>query len=245
MEKFIFFKFRAINKNIIDSLVKGTIYFALPSRLNDPFDCQIDIKKSAEHAMSLLSGTKCEILKKISKIGEGYFDEIQRRMKKVGICSFSSKLEEPLLWSHYADEHRGICLTYQFPEEFLVDRSNKIVGVSQTEYGKNPLTEWFIENVPDKYGTNFEDHFTTELLKKVLIIKSESWEYEEESRIIREEKGNFLISKEFLKQVCFGLNTSESDKSLIKQLVENSGYSVSYCQIERRDDDFGIKAVEI
>lgn len=244
MDEFIYFKFRAVNKHLIDSLVKGSLYFARPSLLNDPFDCQIDIKKSAKHAISQLSGVKSEILKKILGI-EGYLNEIQRKMKKVGICSFSLKLEEPLLWSHYADEHRGICLTYQFPEEFLIDRENQVVGVSKTEYGKNPLTDWFIENIPEEYGKEFEDHFTTELLKKVLIIKSESWAYEKEARIIREVEGVFPIHKKFLTQVCFGLNTPESDKSLIRQLVDNSGYSASYCQIERKEDDFGIKAVEI
>jgi hypothetical protein len=244
MEEFIYFKFRAINKYLIDSLVKGTLYFSLPAHLNDPFDCQIDIKKAAKHAISKLSGMKCDILKKISG-PEGYFDEIQTRMKKVGICSFSLKLEDPLLWSHYADEHRGLCLTYQFPEDFLMDTSNRIVGVSQLEYDENPLTNWFIENAPEKYGTNFEDHFTTELLKKVLIIKGKGWSYEDEARIIREKEGNFPIPKKFLKQVCFGLNTSEHYISLIRQIIENSGYSVNYCQILRKEDDFGIKAVEI
>ena len=83
-------------------------------------------------------------------------------------------------------------------------------------------------------------------MKKVLIIKGKSWIYEDEARIIREEEGNFPILKKFLKQVCFGLNTSEHDISLIRQIIDNSGYSVNYCQIVRKeDDDFGIKAVEI
>ncbi len=244
MEKFTYFKFSTVNKYLIDSLVKGALHFSRPSQLNDPFDCQIDLKKSAMHAISQLSGIKCEILKKISEL-EGYFDEIQKRMEKVGICSFSLKLEEPLLWSHYADEHRGLCLTYQFPEDFLIDTSNRIIGVSQIEYGINPLTNWFIKNVPEKYETDFEDHFTTELLKKILIIKSKCWSYEDEARIIREEEGAFPIPKNFLKQVCFGLKTSESDISLIRQVVNNSGYSLNYCQIVRKEDDFGIKAIEI
>jgi hypothetical protein len=158
---------------------------------------------------------------------------------------FSLTLEEPLLWSHYGDEHRGICLMYEFPEDFCLDRSNQIIGVSDITYGENPLTEWFIDNIPDQIEDDFYEHFTTELLKKVLIIKAVGWSYEQECRIIREKAGPLSIPKEYLRQVCFGMNIPESDMHLIKKIVDGSGYTVNYCQIMKKETDFGIKAVEI
>ena len=62
MSEYVFFKFREINKYLIDALVKGTIYFASPRQLNDPFDCRVDIKKSAKQAIEQLTGKKKEIL---------------------------------------------------------------------------------------------------------------------------------------------------------------------------------------
>ena len=112
MDDFTYFKYRPINKFLIDGIVNGALYFARPSRLNDPFDCQVDIKKSAILAISRMSGEKRKILETMVKV-DGYFDEIQRRMTEIGVCSFSLTLEESLLWSHYAEEHRGICLMYQ------------------------------------------------------------------------------------------------------------------------------------
>lgn len=100
-----FFKYRAINKNLIDSLVNGYLYCAPPASLNDPFDCQVDIKKSANYASSKLSGMKRDFLIRMSQL-DVFIDEIQQRMTGIGICSFSLTLEEPLLWSHYADEHQ-------------------------------------------------------------------------------------------------------------------------------------------
>lgn len=244
MSDFILFKYRAINKCLLDSLVKGSIYFARPASLNDPFDCQVDVKKSALHAISQLSGTKKEILRKISK-AKGYFSVIQDRMKKVGVCSFSLSLEEPLLWSHYADEHRGVCLTYKFTEEFILEKTNEIVGASPVEYDIDPLTNWFIENTPSKYNENFESDFTVELLKKVLIVKGRGWGYEGEFRIIREKDGSLSIPKKCLTQVCFGLNTTAKDIDLVKKLIMISGYTVNFCQIVRKENDFGIKAIEI
>jgi len=243
MEEITLFKFRGINKYLIDALVKGTVYCAQPIRLNDPFDCQVDIKKAAGNAISRLSGKKKQNLVKLLKT-KGFFDRIQKDIKGVGICSFSLVLEEPLLWSHYANEHKGLCLTYEIPGEFFFDPSNNIIGVSPVEYNANPLTKWFINNAPQKAVRDL-DEFAIELLKKVLAIKGKVWGYEIEIRIIREKEGGFPIPKDFLKQVCFGMNTSESDINLVKQIIDNAGYSVEYCQIERSEQDFGIKAVKI
>lgn len=244
MENFLYFKFRPVNKFLIDSLVNRTLYFARPSRLNDPFDCQVDLRKSAQHAITRMTGSKRDILKRIFQ-ADGYFDAIQQRMANVGVCSFSLKLEEPLLWSHYADEHRGVCLLYQFNENFLMDRKNEIVGVSDITYGENPLSDWIMDSIPDQIEDTFYERFTTELLKRVLIIKGSGWAYEHEARIIREQEGTFSIPKGCLKQVCFGLKISSSDMNLVKQIVEGAGYQVSYCQMQKMASDFGIQAAEI
>lgn len=244
MEKITLFKFRSINKYIIDTLVKGTIYCARPIRLNDPFDCQVDIKKAAEHAISLLSGKKKQNLVKLSK-PNGLFDNIQKSIKNVGICSFSLVLEEPLLWSHYANEHKGLCLTYEIPFQSFFEPSKKIEGaIIPVDYGENPLTEWFIENAPEKARIDTKK-LSNELVEKVLSIKGKGWGYEKEARIICSKEGAFPIPKDYLKQVCFGMNAPESDISLIKQIIDNVGYSVEYYQIERTEKDFGIKTVKI
>ena len=244
MNDYRYFKYSLINKNLIDSLVNSALYFSLPSNLNDPFDCRIDIRKAAKFAASRVTGIRREVLLRISDLSE-FVDEIQRRMTKIGVCSFSLNLEESLLWSHYADEHRGVCLMYEFPEDLLLKAVNQIVGVSEVEYGENPLSDWMIESVPDKIEDDFYDQFTTEILKKVLIVKARGWSYEKECRIIREKAGLFPIPKEFLKQVCFGLDTAESDIQLIQKIVDRSGYCVDYCHIHKLESDFGIRAVEI
>jgi hypothetical protein len=48
------FKFRDIDKYTIDSLIKGTIFFSPPEKLNDPFDCNLDVKKSILNASEYL-----------------------------------------------------------------------------------------------------------------------------------------------------------------------------------------------
>ena len=241
MGEYVFFKFREINKYLIDALVNGTIYFASPRQLNDPFDCRVDIKKSATQAIGQLSGKKKQILTKLASM-DGYLDQIQKDTSNVGVCSFSLILNDSLLWAHYANQHRGLCLTYDFPESFL-NNPDEILGVAPVGYEDNSMTKWFIDNTPTE-ETDFKE-FTLEIVKKVLTIKSHAWGYEKEVRIIRMESGPFDIEKRYLKQVCFGLDTTESDIDLIRKLVDYAGYSVKYCNIERCQSDFGIEAKEI
>lgn len=241
MSEYVFFKFRKINKYLIDGLVKGTLYFASPKQLNDPFDCRVDIKKSAKQAIGQLSGRRKEILTNLTNM-ERYLDQIQRDTSNVAVCSFSLFLNDSLLWAHYANQHRGLCLTYDFPESFL-DNPREILAVAPVEYEDNSMTKWFVDNTPTKEN-DFKE-FTLEIVKKALTIKSPAWGYEKEVRIIRMQSGPFEIEKRHLKQVCFGLDTTDSDIDLIRKVIDNAGYSVTFCRIERSQSDFGIEAKEI
>ena len=158
------------------------------------------------------------------------------------MCSFSLVYDDALLWSHYAGRHTGLFLAYEFSEEFL-NNPDEILGAAPVEYEDNSLTNWFVEKTPTE-ETDFKE-FTLEIVKKVLTIKSPSWSYEKEFRIIREEEGPFEIEKGQLKHICFGLHTPESDISLIRQLVDSAGYIVEYYKMVRSKDDFGIEAQEI
>lgn len=84
------------------------------------------------------------------------------------------------------------------------------------------------------------------MIMKVLTIKAKKWEYENEVRILRSTDGVLALDKRFLKQVCFGLRTPESDISLVRERLANMGYEVAYCRIVRSlESDFGIDVEEI
>ncbi len=52
MSNYVFFKFKKIDKNLIDSLSKSYLHFASVKNLNDPIDCQIDICASITSAIA-------------------------------------------------------------------------------------------------------------------------------------------------------------------------------------------------
>lgn len=249
MTDHILFKFRSVNKYLLQTIVQSEMHFAHPNRLNDPFDCRVDIRQSLEVAILKSHSPVKERLEKFRGLND-FFTKLQSDISGMGVCSFScpvdgsnALLENPLMWSHYADGHKGICLTYRFPERFFYENADQILGISAVDYGVNPLADWFIENV-DKFADFSE--FGSSLLKKALTVKSSQWAYEKEVRILRKADGSYPIGKQHLIQICFGLRTPEEDIALIKNLLLQGQYEIRRFRLVRSNEaDFGLKALEI
>ena len=239
-----FYKFRVFNKYFIDSLVKGYLYFASPSQLNDPFDCQIDIGKILLKIATQKTNNKSTVLKEFSKLETTLLD-MQNGINTFGICSFSLDNMETLMWSHYANDHKGACVMYSFPEPFLVDEENRnnIFGVAKVAYDSNPVTNWIKTMTTAKLYRM--DVFYQEFTSLLLTQKSPSWQYEREVRIVRTKTGPLKIHSSFIKQICFGLQTSEEDIELITKIAGEISSDIEFCRIIRGDDDFGLKLIKI
>lgn len=239
-------KFKKIDKFLIDSLVHSQLYFANPEDLNDPFDCNVDIEKSLKKAISESSGSDRQTLQQLLNdelLNE--FSKVHHKIKKewgvFSACGKPEALNCPLIWSHYADRHRGVCLIYSAPTiDFF--KANNIIGGLPVEYGYNQLTDWF-KQLPA--NENIHNDAFELIFKKILTIKDRCWEYELEWRMIRTISGIVSIDKTYLQHVCFGLNTSENEIKLIQEILEKFNYEVHCSRMQRTGDDFGIRAVEI
>ncbi len=239
-------KFRKIDKRLIDSLVHSQLYFPCPEQLNDPFDCKVDIEKSLRKAISQSSGSEREALERILNNDEcrKEFNKVPQIIKDYGIFSASRKgaLKSSLMWSHYADRHKGVCLVYAIPHNQInFYGPNRIFGVQNVDYGldvgSNQLTEWF-KKLPandNLYKCAFE-----KLIQTVLTIKDKCWVYEEEWRMIRKSSGIVSIDRSYLQHVCFGLDASKDEMKLIREILIKFNYDVGYSRMQRAESDFGI-----
>ncbi|MBC8723072.1 DUF2971 domain-containing protein [Paraburkholderia sp. 31.1] len=238
---FDFFKFKPVTPHLIKSLAGSTIWCAQPSRLNDPFDCQINLQGSFARAAAKSSGAHKKWLEQF--LDDVKFFEVWAKMfEQVGVCSFSLNLYNSLMWSHYADEHKGVCLLYRFSENFFADPASKIIGVDKVRYEADVLTDWLLDDPP----TDDLYELRVKLTEIYLTAKAPDWSYEQESRIVRFNHGLFTIPRESLIQICFGLRTPEADIARIKEAVGESGSQIQFCQIVRDPaTDFGITAVEL
>ena len=80
---------------------------------------------------------------------------------KFGLLCFSERWENPSLWSHYADRHRGLCLGFDVP----VDELRSVMYLD----GRWTLSDL----VPEKTGPG-----------PLFCMKFSDWKYEEECRRI-------------------------------------------------------------
>ncbi|MGO4312602.1 DUF2971 domain-containing protein [Pseudomonas sp. KB_15] len=82
-----------------------------------------------------------------------------------GLLCFAGDWSEPVMWSHYAQKHTGICLGYD------VNRST----VQQVSYQDDRI-------LPALNPTRKLDNLNEELQQRLLCTKSKGWRYEEEYR---------------------------------------------------------------
>jgi hypothetical protein len=93
--------------------------------------------------------------------------------KDRGILCFSADWRNPVIWAHYSDKHRGLCLGFEIPE-IKGDPEND--ESAHVKYIRKPL----------KFPANFQDLPDSErfeLVRKILFTKFDHWKYEKEIRV--------------------------------------------------------------
>lgn len=239
------YKYRPINKTTITLLANSTLYFSSPSIFNDPFDCNISVHYYAKNKTDLRDwlqnneGTN-EIAKQVSLMPDGLVDlklhQIDNDSFNFKILCFSKSRENILLWSHYSDEHKGICLQFDVsnnnnkfymsfsPESFnnIPKEAANIVPVEKVDYTNDRPKPFngFIEEASGYY--------------RFFLAKSICWEYEEEYRILMPTQAlktnPVIFNKDILTGIIFGTRTPKEDKELIYKITKPIYPNLNYYQ---------------
>jgi len=236
MESLILYKYQPIKEYVLESLRNNEFCYSFPEDFNDPFDCDfnsyyegtrkewIDFIESA-NVNSCIKKTKLKELEKLNfdnkKINEKFPFKISSKNKFILNC-FSSKNNDILMWSHYADKHRGICVGYntininnglffKMEEEMIKGKKEYGVPVEMIVYSMNYLKP---------YNGLIEDEMR---ILDFFKVKYNEWKYEQEYRSFLYypyyNKQKFKFKKEILSEIIFGLNTSDSNINEIKNIV--------------------------
>lgn len=222
------FKFSKITNHLYENLINGQLYFSSPKDFNDPFDCNFKLSDEITNEQLIThyikyKGTEDNNVSEfiIEKINSNtnqkkqVIDLILNMFKdianKQGVCCFSMNPAELLLWAHYSDCHKGICLEFDF--QIL----KGVFQLSPVIYSKN----FPIINV-------FDDDLSIPL-QKYFCTKSTHWKYEKEIRILMPKQGLVRFPKEALKRVVFGLKTSEEEIVTIMRILKACGYGHVKC----------------
>ena len=157
--------------------------------------------------------------------------ELLRRYEK-GIVSFAERDDCPLMWSHYGDQHRGICLGYSVPAKAKVD-------VQKVAYGGARLVK--ASDVGAMLDGDVEARARVDAA--VMLRKAESWSYEREWRLIgrRGTEGSPLE----LEEIIFGMKCKESVKYTVMKALEGRSGSVKFYEMREERGTFNLRKDEL
>ena len=132
-------------------------------------------------------------------------DYVDEMFYKYRILSLTSNCRNQVMWAMYADYYNGICIGFE-----KLDNAKKIKYRKENE---NP-EEIYLEG-PD---------FKEEQLINTLMVKYDVWQYEDEYRIISEDK--YLNIEDNLKFIILGQRLDKQTKELLYDECKKNGISV-------------------
>lgn len=176
-------------------------------------------------------GEAQEYLKRM--LAAGIKEELDRELGSVGVLSLSATWASAAMWSHYADEHRGVCIEYDTRDQNH-PRLDSVSYTAPRAITTSDLIEWKIRGSGTARKIVCDTYF---------YAKSNEWKYEREWRDIGDTPG--VASTPFrMTAILFGLRCDNAViTSMVKLLNENQ--DIKLWKIQPREESFKLRRVLI
>ncbi|WP_072389383.1 DUF2971 domain-containing protein [Hyphomicrobium sp. CS1BSMeth3] len=153
-------------------------------------------------------------------------EELLRRYDR-GIVSFGTRATCPLMWSHYGDQHRGLCAGYSVPLE--------AAGyLHKMSYGGSRAVR-----ASDIAAMDVDEAARCRVDEAVLLRKAKSWRYELEWRLLGTRGAN--QSPLELEEVVFGIRCQLTVKYTIVKALEKRDRQVRFYEMREVPGTFGLR----
>jgi DUF2971 family protein len=260
------FKFKSLSggsrDQVLDVITNSRIYFSSPDQFNDPLDCApvcVPAKSTSdpqfvqemledEAALASAAGKSPEEIEALrqaegvppNKVGSAVTARLRAELiNDARVFCLSASDSHPLLWSHYADSHRGVCLHFRAAPGSLFGLARAV------EYRSTRLPIL----VPLKYNKSEDD-----IAETMVRVKAEYWGYENEYRIIAHEGtdwGDTLLKRfcsfppKLLCGLTLGMKISPADRRALIELSTKRHPAIAVYQAEEAPDRFWIDAYRV
>lgn len=229
---------------LADVLTKHRVYCSNPATFNDPWDCKPYFDPALLDDPSVREATVEKLIS--TRTGGPELDPLDERLRadpeflKEAIHKFSVRLSDfiptqwgvyclspvptlTLMWSHYARNHRGICLEFAVP-------NTKFQLAFQVHY-QNRYPKLLLHDSDSRL--------------RMLLVKSSDWAYEQEFRLICPRvtdikelpltmDGNYLqIGPQAVKSIILGCQIDKATDGKIRDLVREYAPHVRVRQARR------------
>lgn len=196
--------------NRLGALSRDKIWMSDPGKFNDPLDLRLKIEdqryRSPFHDRARLRKAMQVLIEDNPDVPLHWFyndkliksiqcwidqgineymleDQIVERFKEFGVACFTAIRNHALMWSHYANSHKGYCVEYSVREMTLATSNDGFFSSYHVQYISKLPTLCLSEAL-------FAPHQT---LGRMLATKSAEWAYEQEWRLVHLEKKATLV----------------------------------------------------
>lgn len=260
----ILYKYRSWNdKWHKKALIDTEIHFSNSFNFNDPYDLSLPliIKGDPSYdrnsiARQMISKGFMPTAPELDKLEKVWPQSIRKNRKfkrerkkelaqftrgeeeKLRLFCLSKTVEDILMWGHYGNGHKGFCFGYDVDE--IMNHLSSIYGpkcmeIDVTYSPDLPEIEWDSMRMTDVVALK-------SFSKKRASTKAEFWIYEQEKRIIIENDKDLTIpfDPNIVREVIFGVNTSEKDIDEIKNVCKKKYGHIKMFRMKRDERTFKI-----
>ncbi len=232
-----------ISQNLYKTIINAELWFSSPTYFNDPFDCKINdntewtddnIRDHVKRISKMnAENVDPEMVVQKNKEYPGSFSQFfannfQKVISDQGVTCFTTKPGNLLMWSHYADSHKGVCIAFDVEED--PDLFELTFNV-----------KYFKEYPKFDYLSQRAD-----LVKLGMLSKSDHWEYEDEIRVLKKKNGLHPFKNKAIKEIIFGCKTDQKEIDTIKKLISSSNYpDVKFKIVKLLKDNYGTEIIDL
>ena len=173
-------------------------------------------------------------------------DSFKKLKKRIVVSCFGSKFDSVLMWSHYADKHKGACVEYEINDK----------DFKQVDYKKEMPTFRLFDTLEILFGHQFSNKQVDfesgeyDFMSDALLTKSLDWEYEGEIRcvysakkldpkirkVVRNRKKKLLLKMPNFKAIYIGCSASAAFEKAIKRISNG----VPIYRMKKKDGEYGL-----
>ena len=191
---------------IIKDIKNNTITLSSPKGFNDPMDPSIKIWIEGRKHGNKIDRTCYRLLEK-SLDNIRICCLVDQKLNRSRLYSYFNQDKEhnPLMWAHYADSHKGVCIQYKITPSNLKDTKERVVRLLDVDYSKS-------------FSINAKTPFIDSL-----VVKSKYWQYEKETRLVmysRKEEEKYCQLPNFeIEAVYMGYKINHKQRDCLKRLL--------------------------
>lgn len=215
----------------------GEVYLAPPDQFNDPFESRYLLSMDAtrdekvDYLSKVLlkmrrvpdSASARRLAREIASEAGSEFAGlaepglIDRLRSNLAVLALAEQPDNILMWSHYGDSHRGVCLEFDTGADDTFKRAASVTYSSSV-----PVLRFFKDGPAERFVT-------------VALTKSELWRYECEWRVVDYGKGHGVrtIHPGALVGIVFGVATSPGDRAEVRSWVSGRPVRLSEAVLSR------------